>query len=571
MREFEFFIPFQKAPILDPATGYQHLHGIASTMDVDRDIEQMSPRALNKMIKTINTGKVNLFMDHEHDALNAIGVLERAWLGPDQTSAQTDIRLENSDSPMSPVPYLLDKLSSGINLGLSVGGRVTEQHDEYDKKSGQKIGVIDDVELYEVSVVGIPSNPFAGLSIEGQIAKSAKYPVLKKTLGDIWRAEGGRIVKKEIGIPDSNVQMGQSAPVGHNQTELNACSECGALKGELIAQNPNGTILYKCRACGAEFIKDLMVNSTISTPSEQPMHETRANVGTNQDVPIQHPAPTSSAGGMYKSATVTFTREEFSRITKAIKAAQRLSKDAEAQNNPWAICNAALGSDADPGKLESCIRQVKESTGYKEGETEKVKTEKDAEAEEEEEAEAESEAEATVGRPLKKPKSKFVKEGESESAEEAEEEEEEEGEPKKDEDKVPENKEAESESEDESPGEEAEHGTTAGHTLTPGFATPSQAQYQTQTPGVPGTGRGIGTQQDVPPQHPLKAAKGMDLQKMVQMEVSKQVKKILSNSPSLIKAINENVGPETLEPKVLEKSMPQVPEEKKPEIRFRLE
>jgi len=622
MKNFNFFIPFSKSPSFDSTSGFQYLDGIASTMDIDRDIERMSKHALDKIVQTINTGKINLFMDHEHEALKAIGLLERATLGMDNKSVQVKIRLEKSDSPMSPVPYLLDKLASGVNLGLSVGGRVLSQHDEIEK--GQKVGHIDDVELYEVSVVGIPSNQFATLSIAGAIAKSAKLnkilikpdfiksDILFKTLGQMLRDEQLFFKKQEVNglrkelgsVPGAQEVHGISAPVGHNMTENNACPECHALKGELLFQRDN-TLVYKCRACGMEFTKDLLANDTVSVLGHQPIRDTGRGPGD-----MVESLPKSAKVTMKKNAT--FTHEELVKINKAVKKARQVMKEAEAQTNPYAVCTEALG-EMYTDKWRRCVQHVQSGKGmdsFKEAESEaeaaykpvytremeesKVKKDAEAEAEAEDEAEGESESEAgkVKVRPLKKPK--FVKEGEAESeaeseaedeaetkikptltkpcgrkpaylsakeaeseaedesesdsAEEAEEEEESEAEAEGT--KVPEKK--------ESPGEEAAAGTTAGHTMTPGFATPSGPQHITHTPGVPGSGRGLGTIQDVPMQHPLKSAK-VDLEKRVDELVDKKLKKFLEDKPSVIKALSDNLGPETIEPtpvgEVLQKKM----------------
>ena len=72
-----------------------------------------------------------------------------------------DLRREGKvDNPETnpKVEMLLEKLKRGINLGLSVGGTVTKEREEYFKEIGKKLEVIDGVKLYEVSVVGIPSN-----------------------------------------------------------------------------------------------------------------------------------------------------------------------------------------------------------------------------------------------------------------------------------------------------------------------------------------------------------------------------------------------------------------------------
>ena len=86
-----------------------------------------------------------------------------------------NVKIGLDDPQTNPkIPALLNKLKKGIKLGLSVGGKITASRDEFNKELNKKIKVIDGVKLYEISVVGIPSNADAFLSIPQAITKSAK-------------------------------------------------------------------------------------------------------------------------------------------------------------------------------------------------------------------------------------------------------------------------------------------------------------------------------------------------------------------------------------------------------------
>ena len=162
--DFNFYIPLQKA-IGDT------LVGVASTISPDRDFEKMSENALNEMAKEIISNGVNLFGNHEHSWENTLGVIRKAKVQNNQLliEVKTDDPLQNPK-----VGLLLSKLKRGIKLGLSVGGAVTKEREEYDKTLGKKIKVIDGVRLYEISVVGIPSNSDSFVSLPQAIAKSRK-------------------------------------------------------------------------------------------------------------------------------------------------------------------------------------------------------------------------------------------------------------------------------------------------------------------------------------------------------------------------------------------------------------
>jgi len=159
---FNFYLPLNKS-----TDG--NLVGIASTVSIDRDEERMSERALKMMVNDIKNLGVNLFTDHEHKVANIVGAINDAEL----IDSQVHVNIITDDPTTNPmVPNILNKLKRGIKLGLSVGGSVTDQKYEYSKELGKKIKVIDGVKLYEISVVGIPSNADAFVSIPNAIAKS---------------------------------------------------------------------------------------------------------------------------------------------------------------------------------------------------------------------------------------------------------------------------------------------------------------------------------------------------------------------------------------------------------------
>jgi HK97 family phage prohead protease len=170
MNDFSIIIPLSKS-------SNNSLTGIASATSVDRDEEQMSSGALTQMVAEINAKGVNLFGNHEHSWENTLGVVKAA----SKVDGQMNIQVDLDDPVTNPkIPMLLNKLKAGIKLGLSVGGNVTGYSWEYNRQLGKKIKVLDGVKVYEISVVGIPSNADSYLGIPGAIAKSAKLPGLRK-------------------------------------------------------------------------------------------------------------------------------------------------------------------------------------------------------------------------------------------------------------------------------------------------------------------------------------------------------------------------------------------------------
>jgi len=155
-----YVLPIEKQWVVkQDGKQYHYISGYASDSSVDRDGDRMSSRALKSMQEAI-TGGMNLFVDHNHGTWDTIGLITKAenrngylWL---------EARLENPEiNPKS--AQLLHKMDVGEKIGLSIGGDMVGSHWEEDKALGKKVRVIDDVKLYEVSVVGLPSNANAYL------------------------------------------------------------------------------------------------------------------------------------------------------------------------------------------------------------------------------------------------------------------------------------------------------------------------------------------------------------------------------------------------------------------------
>lgn len=165
--QFNIIIPLKKN------AGDSMLTGVASTTSIDRDGERMSDKALQMMVEDIKAVGVNLFGNHSHEWENTLGVIKNARLN---SANQVEVDITLDDATTNPkIPALLNKLKRGINLGLSVGGNVESTKEEYSKTLGRKVKVLDKVHIYEISVVGIPSNADSFLTIPSAIAKSAGF------------------------------------------------------------------------------------------------------------------------------------------------------------------------------------------------------------------------------------------------------------------------------------------------------------------------------------------------------------------------------------------------------------
>jgi HK97 family phage prohead protease len=148
------------------ADGYTYVSGYVSDGSLDRDGDKMAPSALKQMCEAINGGMA-LFGDHNHGYADTLGAFVPGSAKIDNKGLFAEARLESAETNPN-VKSLLSKLEAGIPLGFSIGGDLdgSTRVKEYDEKTGSTRSVrrIDGVKLYEVSVVGLPSNPNARIT-----------------------------------------------------------------------------------------------------------------------------------------------------------------------------------------------------------------------------------------------------------------------------------------------------------------------------------------------------------------------------------------------------------------------
>lgn len=217
MNNFNFCIPLKKAR-------EGALSGIASTTSIDRDGERMSDQALRMMVDDIKAKGINLFGNHEHGWENILGGIDKAELN---TQKQVVIGINPNKANPKYNQFIGTMSTPGVTLGLSVGGTVKGDKWEFDKALGKKVHVLDKVEIYEVSVVGIPSNKEALLSIPTQIMKSMKEKGCDKNC-ELCKATQG--AKWESCVSQVRSQGGVSSPeavcteaVGHPTEKCPCC------------------------------------------------------------------------------------------------------------------------------------------------------------------------------------------------------------------------------------------------------------------------------------------------------------------------------------------------------------
>ena len=143
-----------------------------SSTNVDRDFDNFTESAINSMKEQLKSGKVGMFLDHggennQYPVLDMIGgfydgvidgdiLLGKAFVDPDDEKAST----------------LVKKIKNNLPVGWSVGFA-----DAAKKENDHGGYLIEDLDLAEVSAVGIPSNPDAIVSFADTVAKRAAIQV----------------------------------------------------------------------------------------------------------------------------------------------------------------------------------------------------------------------------------------------------------------------------------------------------------------------------------------------------------------------------------------------------------
>lgn len=130
-----------------------------SSTSVDRDGDEFSAAGLESMLAGLKSGKVPLYLDHGYLSTGA-----RLYGALDMLGAWIDGEIEGETlygtaflEPENWMAYeLARKIEAGLPMGFSVGFGIVKS-----RNSDNGGLIFDEVSLWEVSAVGIPSNPDA--------------------------------------------------------------------------------------------------------------------------------------------------------------------------------------------------------------------------------------------------------------------------------------------------------------------------------------------------------------------------------------------------------------------------
>ena len=155
MKQFQLFVPFSpnqhsvefSKNYTENEDGTLTIEGVASTINKDLQGDIILPSAIRSMKKQLLTTTKNLHGDHWYGLDGIYGAIKEV-LDSDDTSLKIRADLLKAKSPQ-----IKDMLDVGVNLGLSIGGKITEYTILEDH--GWEI---KDLKLMEISLTGMPAN-----------------------------------------------------------------------------------------------------------------------------------------------------------------------------------------------------------------------------------------------------------------------------------------------------------------------------------------------------------------------------------------------------------------------------
>lgn len=199
MKQFQLFVPFTQKSQEDTnytenTNGTLTIEGIASTTNKDLQGDIILSSAIRSMKKQLLTTTKNLHGDHWYGLDGIYGAIKEV-LDSDDTSLKIKADILKAKSPQ-----IKDMLDVGVNLGLSIGGKITEYTILEDH--GWEI---KDLRLMEISLTGMPANWDTYGTIQESTDKSivkakclaGACHVIRKNLGEIMTKNEEDIIKEE--------------------------------------------------------------------------------------------------------------------------------------------------------------------------------------------------------------------------------------------------------------------------------------------------------------------------------------------------------------------------------------
>jgi len=238
--QFKFELGTVDNPIIasfadEKARKGRRIEGTASSSVVDSQGHELTQKALQRMAES--AVGMTVFLNHSYNVPEDVfGTIEKAWIrktsdfdaeGKPVFELRTGMAvLEANDRAVKTHDAIIGKPEEGIpgtKLGISIGAMIPEGAAQVSKSQGKAHLVVDDVELVEMSIVGVPANgrswiDMATKSLKESIeagdnpdlfAKAQELPD-EDTLGDAAKAE---VADEPVGAPEPEEGTAEQATV----------------------------------------------------------------------------------------------------------------------------------------------------------------------------------------------------------------------------------------------------------------------------------------------------------------------------------------------------------------------
>jgi HK97 family phage prohead protease len=247
MNKFELLFPFQK-----DATGgrLRIFGGIASSTAIDRDTERMDKSVLPKIADGLRKNST-VFFNHDTKGLG-VGFVKSSEVRGDT------VYVDVVPTQALGMQDVITQINEGLLKSFSIGGKVLDWENKFDEKLGKNVRIIKDVDIYEVSVVGIPANPDA--TISECIAKSFE-PNKKEEAGEM-NTETDKQTEKVVSTPEQPKKEAAKEPTketpAHEGKETPSEEQgehggkpTGVLDKYLMKCGHCNKVIDKCASCGS--------------------------------------------------------------------------------------------------------------------------------------------------------------------------------------------------------------------------------------------------------------------------------------------------------------------------------
>ena len=239
------------------------LEGIASTTSRDLHDEIVSSAAIESMAEQAMV--LNIHGDHWYDLQDVIGAIKESTVeDQDVIGAIKESTVEDKQLKIKflitkrHTPDIKDLLETGVRLGLSIGGYVTN----YDEKNR----IINEIELHEISLTAMPANwdtfgtvvSSKGL-VESNCLTGACYEIVKNLNGEI-------MTKKEMNTKEEPQSQEDSGLTEDKVIEL--INEYMAEKEETIVEEITGKVESQLESMVEAKVQELIDDEEEVPPAE---------------------------------------------------------------------------------------------------------------------------------------------------------------------------------------------------------------------------------------------------------------------------------------------------------------